>query len=88
LVQAIEEGGRRKLLFSIKDQGIGVSLKNRAFIFKKFFRGEEAKELSPNGFGLSLFIARSFIEFHGGRIWLEKGDGKEPGATFSFTLPL
>ncbi|MFA5000339.1 MAG: ATP-binding protein, partial [Patescibacteria group bacterium] len=88
LVQAIEEGGRRKLLFSIKDQGIGVSLKNRAFIFKKFFRGEEAKELSPNGFGLSLFIAQSFIEFHGGRIWLEKGDGKEPGATFSFTLPL
>jgi K+-sensing histidine kinase KdpD len=87
-VQAIEEDGRRKLFFSIKDQGIGVSLKNQAFIFKKFFRGEEAKELSPNGFGLSLFIARSFIEFHGGRIWLEKGDGKELGATFVFTLPL
>ncbi len=75
-----------ELLFTICDQGSGIPEENKKFIFQKFFRGEMAKKISPNGFGLSLFIARSFVESHGGVIWLE--NQKTPGAAFSFTLPL
>ncbi len=79
-----DQGG--EFLFSISDQGAGVPDENKKFIFQKFFRGEGAKKISPNGFGLSLFIAKSFIELHGGSIWLE--DKQTPGATFSFSLPV
>jgi signal transduction histidine kinase len=42
---------------------------------------------SFQGTGLGLFISKSIIESHGGKIWAENNrDGK--GATFSFTLPL
>ena len=42
---------------------------------------------SQTGTGLGLFISKSFIEAHGGKIWAENNkDGKD--ATFGFTLPL
>ncbi|MHA1319878.1 MAG: ATP-binding protein, partial [Promethearchaeota archaeon] len=38
------------------------------------------------GSGLGLYIARGFIEAHGGKIWVES-KGRDLGAEFSFTLP-
>ena len=42
------------------------------------------------GTGLGLFISKSIVEAHGGRIWAENNNGSEgtEGATFYFTLPL
>lgn len=86
---AREENGRSELLFSIRDQGIGVETAHRDLIFQKFFRGEEAKKKSPNGFGLSLFIAKALIYFHKGHIWLvDKPAGSGAGAEFRFSLPV
>lgn len=39
------------------------------------------------GTGLGLFIAKSIVEAHGGKIWAEN-NSNEKGATFTFTLPL
>ena len=41
---------------------------------------------SEGGSGVGLWIARAFVEAHGGTIWVEDGDGH--GARFCFTLPV
>jgi two-component system, OmpR family, sensor histidine kinase VicK len=68
-------------MFCIKDTGIGIHPEVRSKLFSKF------ASKSVVGIGLGLYLCKSIIESHGGRIWAENNaDGK--GATFFFTLPL
>jgi signal transduction histidine kinase len=82
IITEIEENGHSKeLIVSVKDTGEGIDPEVLPKLFSKFV----AK--SYQGTGLGLFISKSIVEAHGGRIWAENNaDGK--GATFSFTLPL
>jgi signal transduction histidine kinase len=69
------------VIVSIKDTGSGIDPEIMPRLFTKF----SAK--SFKGTGLGLYISKSIIEAHGGKIWAENNiDGK--GATFSFTLPI
>jgi signal transduction histidine kinase len=66
---------------SIKDTGSGINPEIKPKLFSKFVTD------SPGGTGIGLFISKSIIEAHGGRIWAENNaNGK--GATFAFSLPL
>ena len=75
-------GGSRQevALVTIKDNGAGID----ADIFPRLF--EKFASKSFKGTGLGLFICRSIVEAHGGRIWAE--NNTEKGATFHFTLPI
>lgn len=68
--------------FTVKDNGIGIPPKYRDRIFMPFRRLHGAE---IEGTGLGLAISRKIVEAHGGRIWIEDGDG--PGLTLAFTLP-
>jgi signal transduction histidine kinase len=69
------------VVISIKDTGSGISPEMFPRLFSKF-----ATE-SDKGTGLGLFIAKSIVEAHGGKIWAENNaDGK--GATFVLSLPI
>jgi two-component system, OmpR family, sensor histidine kinase VicK len=69
------------LLVRVKDTGTGIDDDVMPRLFEKFVTRSE------KGIGLGLFISKSIIYAHGGRIWAENNaDGK--GATFTFTLPL
>jgi two-component system sensor histidine kinase VicK len=70
-----------ELVISVKDSGEGIHPAIIPRLFTKF------ATRSNMGTGLGLFISKSIIEAHGGRIWAENNaDGK--GATFSVSLPL
>jgi two-component system, OmpR family, sensor histidine kinase VicK len=70
-----------QVVIRIRDTGSGISPEIYPKLFTKFATKSE------RGTGLGLFISKSIIEAHGGRIWAENNiDDK--GATFSFTLPL
>jgi signal transduction histidine kinase len=72
----------KKVLVSIKDDGTGIDPSMMSRLFTKF-----ASKSETGGTGLGLFISKSIIEAHGGRIWAKNNaDGK--GATFTFTLPI
>jgi two-component system, OmpR family, sensor histidine kinase VicK len=71
----------KELIIRVKDSGEGIHPIIMPRLFTKF------ATRSNMGTGLGLFISKSIIEAHGGRIWAENNtDGK--GATFSFSLPL
>jgi heavy metal sensor kinase len=73
-------------LVSVKDTGEGISPKDQARIFEKFFTipGPDKKE-TP-GTGLGLCLARSIARAHGGDIGFESAPKK--GSTFTVYLPL
>jgi signal transduction histidine kinase len=79
----VKNGGNNNnniAVVSVKDTGSGIDPEIMARLFTKF------SSKSWKGTGLGLFISKSIIEAHGGKIWAENNiDGK--GATFSFSLP-
>lgn len=78
-VSAVARGPGR-VEVAVADQGPGVALQERCSIFDMVNRGE-----AGGRGGLGLAIARSFVEVHGERIWVESGHG-HLGARFVFTL--
>lgn len=74
------------LCLSVSDTGIGISPKDQAQIFDKFFRGDDPMVRETTGTGLGLSIAKSIVELHDGQMWFQSEPGQ--GSTFSFTVPL
>jgi two-component system phosphate regulon sensor histidine kinase PhoR len=75
---------KENLLFSVQDNGIGISSADLPRIFERFYKTDRAR--SGGGTGLGLAIARHLIEAHGGTIWVESLEGE--GSTFFFTIPI
>lgn len=71
---------------SVKDDGIGIPASDLGRVFDRFFQVESHLTRHHTGMGLGLSVAKSLIELHGGRIWVESVEGK--GSIFSFLLPL
>ena len=69
----------------ISDSGIGIDPEDMSMIFDRFYRGESSRVQACQGTGLGLAIVKSFVEMHGGRIWVESQPSA--GSTFTFTLP-
>jgi signal transduction histidine kinase len=70
----------------VTDTGPGMSEEERARVFDRFYRADPSRQRDGGGSGLGLAIAKSIVESHGGRIWVESELGS--GATFVIQLPL
>jgi signal transduction histidine kinase len=71
---------------SVKDRGIGIPEDEKQRIFDQFIQVQQGSSRSFQGAGLGLFICRSFVELHGGKIWVDSTIGE--GSTFHFTIPM
>lgn len=72
------------LSITVKDQGIGIPEKEQKYIFKRYFRAENA--LLNQGTGIGLNIIQSHLENLGGNIIFTSKENE--GSTFTVTLPL
>jgi signal transduction histidine kinase len=72
------------LVVSVDDDGPGIPSQQRERVFDRFHRSEQARDRASGGSGLGLGIARSIVELHGGRIWVD--DSRLGGARVSFEL--
>ena len=83
---AVKNLNEKIAVVRIKDAGIGILPGDLKRIFKRFYRVPSPKTQKTKGTGLGLFIARSIVKKHGGRISAEsRGDGT--GSTFIVQLP-
>ncbi len=71
------------IVFSVLDQGCGISAQDQIHIFEPYFRVSGRKE---EGKGLGLHFCRETIETLGGQIWVDSHLGR--GSQFSFSLPV
>ncbi len=75
------------VLLQMRDQGIGVPPAAGDTIFEPFRRAANAERDKLPGMGLGLYICRSIIQRHEGRIWAES-PGEHKGMTINVWLPL
>jgi PAS domain S-box-containing protein len=79
----IASNGRTARL-SVTDHGIGIDREMQSQLFERFRRGVSA--MHYGGLGLGLYISRTFVEAHGGRVYVKSEIGQ--GSTFTVELPL
>ena len=82
-IRVAAERKSSQIVISVKDTGTGIDSEILPRLFTKF-----ATKSEVGGTGLRLFISKSIIEAHGGKIWAENNIDGEKGATFYFSLPL
>lgn len=86
-VDVMVERNGRKVKVSVIDQGIGIDPSDISRVFSKFFRSKGAKTMDTDGFGVGLYLAKSVVKRHGGKLEVFSR-GVEKGTTFVMTLPM
>lgn len=74
------------VMIQVEDEGIGIPEGEVHEIFRRFYRGSNAKEHVKEGAGVGLYLARSIVEQQGGTIVAKKKEGN--GTIFKLILPL
>ena len=74
-----------EVVVTVADEGIGIGPRDRDRIFEKFSMLPKPGWIKK-GTGLGLFITKSIVDAHGGRIWVDSELGS--GSRFHFTLPI
>lgn len=74
-----------KVVFEVKDTGIGIAPLDIPKLFEKFFRSAQREGFYQKGSSLGLAIVKSIAERHDGRVWVDSQLGK--GSTFYMELP-
>jgi signal transduction histidine kinase len=85
---AVEVGtlDEKKAVVRVSDRGVGIPTGQRGRIFKRFYRVPGRVMARVKGTGLGLFIVRSVVSKHGGRVFAES-EGLGQGSTFTIELP-
>jgi signal transduction histidine kinase len=72
----------REIEVSVSDTGCGIPNDAVSRIFEPYWQVQKSR----SGMGLGLFIAKTLVQAHGGRIWVDTTTGR--GTTFYFMLPI
>ena len=74
----------KKILVSVFNEGQGISDADLPYVFERFYKSDKSRGLNKSGVGLGLFIAKTIIDAHHEKIWVESKFGEN--CCFNFTL--
>lgn len=77
---------KQSVRVSVSDEGMGIPKKGMQHLFERFYRVERQRGQAIKGMGLGLFICKTIIEAHDGKMEVSSHEGQ--GSQFSFTLPV
>ncbi len=91
LVQVFLDVGKTEARVSVRDEGVGISPQEQVHVWERFHKVhkdevQNSAHGATSGLGLGLYICKTIIEQHGGKVGVESAPGA--GSTFWFTLPL
>ncbi len=84
-IQILAEQFPDEVLFTVKDNGKGISEEEQKKLFTKFYQADTSMTRKHGGTGLGLAICKGLVEGLGGKIWLESEEGK--WTNVFFTIP-
>lgn len=84
-IKVWQDSQNKQMGVCVSDTGIGIDPSQQEYIFEAFRQVDGSSTRKHQGTGLGLAIARSFVELHGGKIWVESELGS--GSCFYFTIP-
>lgn len=82
-ISAVQKKGN--IIVCVMDEGPGIDPNDAPFVFDRFYRAPDASR-QTKGAGLGLYLAKSIVEAHSGKIWIDSEVGK--GARICFCLPV
>jgi len=74
-----------RVCVSVYNEGVGIAAEDLPYVFERFYKADKSRGLDKSGVGLGMFIAKTIIEAHHEKIWVESEEGQ--WCRFSFTLP-
>ncbi len=80
----IKNADKKKILISVYNTGEGISPDDHPYIFERFYKADKSRGIDKNGVGLGMYIARTIIEAHGEKIWVDSK--QHEFCEFFFTL--
>lgn len=87
IVVRLEHEPGEKVLFSVKDTGVGIAPEDAPMLFREGGHGAHSQEINVHSTGYGLFSAKRIVDAHGGKIWFES-EGAGKGTTFFVELPI
>ena len=70
---------------NIRNSGQGIDPKDLPYVFERFYKGDKSRSVNKDGTGLGLYIVKTIIDIHGGRITVRSKFGEY--TEFEIMLP-
>lgn len=80
----VKDNKKKKITVSVYNEGQGIVPESIPFVFERFYKEDKSRGMDKNGVGLGMYIAKTIMDAHNERIWVESVHGEY--CEFSFTL--
>ena len=84
--EVVVGGGNNKILFYVRDTGVGITSEDKSNLFTEGGRGKDSVKINVDSTGYGLYSVRLIVEAHKGKVWMEPNKEEGKGSVFFVEL--